>query len=149
MNRQLQGKPIIVGRAEGEALVTRKPMNFTAAFTKPKNLIPWRKSEVCDRHHELSGQRVQGRVLVFPATIGSTYTGMVLLNLFANNNGPAAMVVQNVDTLLVSGVVLADVWFGKGVPVVEYRDNDLYDSICSGDLLSVDGHTGIITCNSR
>ena len=144
MNTELHGKSIIAGRAQAQALVTQVPMNFTAAFTKLQNLPPWRRSEVQDRHHDLYQVPVKGKVLVFPAAIGSTYTGMVLLNLFYYGVGPVAMVVQNADTLMTSGVILADVWYGKGVPVVEYSGDDLYEKIRSGDLISVDGETGKI-----
>ena len=33
---------------------------------------------------------------------------------------------------LVSGVILAEVWFNSGIPVVEYREKDLYDKILTG-----------------
>lgn len=149
MIRDFKGKPIIEGQAEAEALVTLKPMNFTASFTKIQNLAPWRRAEVQDRHHDLYRQKITGKVLIFPAAIGSTYTGMVLLNLIADKVGPAAMVLQDADSLLVSGVILADVWFGKGVPVVEYQGDDLYKDVRSGDIVSVNGHTGAISWRSR
>ena len=87
----LQGRGITGKRAKGPALVTRAPMNFTAAFTKPQYLIiPWLGSQINDRHHELHKKLLQGTALVYPATIGSTGTGMVLMELMANGQGPAA-----------------------------------------------------------
>ena len=75
----LKGRGYVAGTARGRALVTRMPMNFTASFSSPVNLLPGRGSEIRDRHHDLFGRRIKGRVLVFPAAIGSTFTGMVLL----------------------------------------------------------------------
>jgi len=140
----IKGRPIVAGKGKGRALVTRSPMNFTAALTKPRNLIPSRRAEVQDRHHELYGTDLNGRVLVFPACIGSTYTGMVLLEIMYRKCAPAALIVQRADSLLVSGAVLADVWFGRGTPVVEYPGDDIFDKIKSGDGISVDGATGDI-----
>ena len=140
----LNGKPIFGGRGEGLALVTKMPMNFTAAFTKLANLLPHKRSTIQDRHHDLYKKSVKGRVLVFPAAIGSTYTGMVLLQRMYEKAAPAAMIVQRADSLLVSGTVLAEVWFGRGVPVVEYAGDDLLDKIKTGDRVSVDGQTGKI-----
>jgi hypothetical protein len=37
---QLKGKPVFGGLASGPALMTKIPMNFTASFTKPKNIFP-------------------------------------------------------------------------------------------------------------
>ena len=39
---------------------------------------------------------------------------------------------------------LANVWFGKGVPVVEYKPADLFDKIRTGDTVEVNGETGEI-----
>ena len=140
----LQGRAVVGGRGEGLALVSTMPINFTAAFTKPHNLIPSRRAEVRDRHHDLFGTNLAGRVLVFPACIGSTFTGMILMQLMSEDKAPAAIVVQNADSLLVSGAVLAQVWFKKGVPIVEYSAVDLFDRIRTGDRAVVDGETGAI-----
>ena len=140
----LQGRAVVGGRGEGLALVSTMPINFTAAFTKPHNLLPSRRAEVRDRHHDLFGTNLAGRVLVFPACIGSTFTGMILMQLISEDKAPAAIVVQNADSLLVSGAVLAQVWFKKGVPIVEYSAVDLFDRIRTGDRAVVDGETGAI-----
>ena len=58
----LQGKTVIPGSAEGPALVTRQPINFTASFSKPINLIPSRRSQITDRHHELCGKLIRHRL---------------------------------------------------------------------------------------
>ena len=138
----LQGRSVTGGKASGRALVTRMPMNFTAALTKTQNLI--RRARVQDRHHELYREDLQGRVLVIPSCIGSTYTGMVLLELMFRRAAPAAIVVQQADSLLVSGVVLAEVWFDRGIPVVEYSGEDLFAAITTGDRVEIDGDRGEI-----
>jgi predicted aconitase with swiveling domain len=67
---------------------------------------------------------------------------MVLMELMYSGCAPAAMIVQKADSLLISGPVLAEVWFGRGVPVVEYPGDDLFLHIRTGDPVSVDGNTG-------
>ena len=141
----LQGKGLVRGRGRGPALVTRQPINFTAALTKVPNMLPSRRAEICDRHHELHGRNVAGQVLVFPSCIGSTHTGLVLLELVARGTGPAGMLVQAGDSLLVSGVVLSDVWFDRVIPIVEYAGPDLFDRIADGLTVELDGTTGTIT----
>jgi len=69
-----KGDPVVDGRAEGAALVTRYPINFSAAFSKPANLLPGRRSEIQDRHHDLFGHKIKGKILVFPAK-GVLYVG--------------------------------------------------------------------------
>ena len=140
----LKGNPIVRGRASGPAVVTRMPMNFTASFTKPKNLIPAWMALVQDHKHELFNKNLRGTVLVYPATIGSTYTGMILLEGMCRGVSPAAIIVQNADPLMVSGSILADVWFGKGIPVVEYPGEDIFAKIKTGSHVEVNGDSGVI-----
>ena len=142
--KKLKGKGIIGGIARGKAQVTRMPMNFTASFTKLANLLPGRRSQVQDRHHELFKKDIKGSIFVYPATIGSAYTGMILLELMYRGCAPAAIIVQNADSLMVSGSVLADVWYGKGIPVVEYAGDDLFTVIQDGSTVEVDGASGEI-----
>ena len=140
----LQGNPVIKGKARGPAMVTKMPMNFTASFTKPKNLIPAWRSLVQDSNHDLYNKNIRKTVFVYPATIGSTYTGMVLLELMYRGVAPAAIIVQNADPLMVAGPILAEVWFEKGIPVVEYPNEDIFDTIKTGDQVEVNGETGEI-----
>ena len=116
----LQGKPFVGGHGKGRAMVTRMPMNFTAAHTKPANLVPGWLSRVHDRHHDLYKKKIKGAVLVFPACIGSTYTGMVLLELMYRRTGPAAIIVQEADSLLVSG----QMHFGHSFPALVHPVNE-------------------------
>jgi predicted aconitase with swiveling domain len=129
---------------KGRALVSRMPLNVTASFTKLANLFPGRGAQVRDRHHDLYGEKLNGKVLVFPSCIGSTYTGLLLLELIKGGEAPVAMVVQQADSLLVSGLVLAEVWFGQKVPLVQYESNDLFEAISSGDEIEVDADNGSI-----
>ena len=140
----LQGRPVVGGEGQGEALVTRMPLNFTASFSKPGNILKSRRGAIMDRHHELFKHNVKGRVLVFPACIGSTFTGMLLLQVLEDGAAPAAMVVQEADSLLVSGPLLGCAWFNHSFPVVEYKGNDLFTRIRTGDQVKVDGGTGSI-----
>jgi predicted aconitase with swiveling domain len=141
---KLQGRPVVGGKAEGKALVTRMPVNFTASFSKPGNILASRRGVILDRHHELFKQDVKGRVLVFPACIGSTFTGMMLLQVIDDGAAPAAIVVQQTDSLLVSGPILGRAWLGHSFPIVEYRGDDLFERIRTGDRVEVDGDSGEI-----
>ncbi len=138
------GNPILKGQATGPALFTDKAFNFTAAFTKPENLLPGGKAIVRDRHHPWFKTNVKDKVLFIPTAIGSTHTGLVLLDLVRLGKGPAAMVVDSADSLLVSGVVLSEVWYGISIPIVEYPTQELASIVHDGMQVSVDGDTGEI-----
>ncbi len=138
------GHPVLKGQATGPALFTDKAFNFTAAFTKPENLLSSKKAEVRDRHHPWFKTNVHNKVLFIPTAIGSTHTGLVLLDLVRLGKGPAAMVVDAADSLLVSGIVLSEVWYGRAIPIVEYPTQELADIVEDGMTVTVDGDTGEI-----
>jgi len=141
---EVQGKTIVKGYGKGPAMFTDQPVNFTAAFTKTSNLLPWKKAEFNDRHHPWFKKNVKGKVLVVPAAIGSTHTGLVLLDLTKDQNGPAAIIIEHPDPLLVSGVLLSEVWYEKTMPIVQYPIGELMSNSKDGDLIEVDGETGTI-----
>jgi predicted aconitase with swiveling domain len=64
------------------------------------------------------------------------------LGLKARNK---AIIVQNADPLLAAGSRLADVWFAKGIPIVDYPNEDIFDKIKTGAQVEVNGDTGEIT----
>src|SRR5579871_1789620 len=146
---RLSGRPGAGGRGVGPALVTRSPINFTAALTKLGNVPKARRAELRDPHHPLFGRSIDGCVLVFPSCIGSTHTGLVLLDLLSRGHGPVGLIVQRLDSLLVSGIVLAEVWFDRGVPIVEYPGADIFERIADGDIVEVDGTSGTIGVRRR
>ena len=83
--REFKGRSITGGKASGPAMTTTQAINFTGAMCKPANLIPGRKAEIRDDHHELFGRNVRGKVLVFPSAVGSTHTGLVILDLVSRH----------------------------------------------------------------
>ena len=139
----LTGKSIIDGQASGPALISRQPFNFTAALTKPVNVLRHKRSEIGDKHHDLCGEDVKGKVMILPSCIGSTHTGLVLLDLVSRETGPAAVIVGTADSLLVSGVILSEVWFDRSIPIVELHDDKLFELAENGDIITV--NDGVIT----
>jgi predicted aconitase with swiveling domain len=140
--RSFTGKPVLGGQAKGPALFTDQAVNFTAGFTKPQNLLPWKRSQFCDRHHPWCGEDLKGKVVFLPACIGSTHTGLVVLDLVRLGIGPAAIVVEDADPLLVSGAVLSEVWYGRGMPIVSCHIAQFAAAIKTGTIAEVNGDTG-------
>jgi predicted aconitase with swiveling domain len=141
---KFQGKPILKGVARGPLLGTDVPVNFVAAFTKIPNLLSSKRAEVRDRRHPWFKTSIKGKVIVLPTCIGSTYTGLVLLDMVRMENGPAAIVVDHADTLLISGIILSDVWYSKAIPVIECPTEPIRACIKDGQMVEVDGDTGEI-----
>ncbi len=89
----------------------------------------------CVRHPQ-HGATIGGRVLVMPGTRGSTSGTGVLAESLRLGTGPAAIVVAGADVPIVTSVPVADLLYGRSIPVV-LLDGATYDSIETGDELAI------------
>ena len=110
------------GKALGEAIVSRSPIGFYGGID-PKTGV------VIEKGHELEGQCVKGKILVFPQGKGSTVGSYVIYGLKKNGVAPAAIVNQETETIVATGVILA------GIPCVDKID---ISKVNTGDKLRVD-----------
>lgn len=118
----MKGRMINPGKARGEAIVSRAPMSFYGGID-PKTGI------VIEKGHELEGQCVKDKILVFPQGKGSTVGSYVIYGLKKNGVAPVAIVNKETETIVATGVILA------GIPCVDKID---IDKIKTGDRLKVD-----------
>ena len=120
------------GVGEGEALVSKDTICFY--MTEPKTGI------VRERGHQLEGKTVTGKVLVFPSGKASSAVQMDgLVKLLLNKKAPAAMIVKDVEPVLVGTAVLTK------VPLVDRLERDPFETIHTGDFVKVDADRGMVT----
>lgn len=124
----MKGRMISPGKAEGEAIVSKEPMSFYGGID-PKTGV------VIEKGHELEGQNVKGKVLVFPQGKGSTVGSYVIYGLKKNGVAPAAIVNKETETIVATGVILA------GIPCVDQID---IDKISTGKKIAVDADSGTV-----
>lgn len=128
----IQCKGILPGKAKGRALVMRDPISFQGEIDEAGNIVV--------RGHAYVGENVAGKVLIYPEAKGSSGGCMMLRLLARRGKKPAAIVnTRNLDPNLVEGAILAD------VPMLCFPQRDPYEIISTGDLVEVDGVTGVLT----
>jgi len=111
------------GNAEGEALVTRQRISFWGGVNPLEG-------KIIERRHELVGQSIKDRVLVFPSGKGSSgWTGVFVAACMLGHR-PKAIVNVEVDPIVVSAAVTAD------VPMVLVSKSDM-ERLKTGDYLRV------------
>jgi len=118
----MRGRMISPGKAEGEAIVSKEPIGFYGG-------IDAKTGVVIEKGHELEGQSVKGKILVFPQGKGSTVGSYVIYGLKKNGVAPSAIVNQETETIVATGVILA------GIPCVDKID---INKIKTGDRLKLD-----------
>lgn len=133
---ELRGRGIVPGVIEAEALVTRDPISGFGG-------IDVATGTVIEPRHELFGVCFTGKVLVFPGAKGSSGWSGFFQSTRLMGTAPAAMVFNVITTKAVLGAIVTRI-----PTVVEASPNPL-DTIRTGDLLRVDGDSGVITLLHR
>jgi len=123
---KLNGRTIYKGTAEGEALVTRMGISFFGGVDPDTGVI-------VERGHELEGQSIAGKVLVFPSGKGSTVGSYTLYRLKHNGLAPAAIVNTECETITAVGCIIAE------IPCVDQIE---IEKIETGAMVIVDGERG-------
>ena len=127
---------IIGGYGEGEALVSHEPICFY--LTDPKTGV------VRERSHELAGKNLAGKVLVFPSGKASSVVQIDgLFKLASHNVAPKALIVKNVETVLVVSAFIAK------VPLVDRLEKDPFQIIRTGDFVKVDAEKCRVTITRK
>jgi hypothetical protein len=124
----MKGRMINPGKATAEALVSREPVGFYGSID-PKT------GKVREKGHELEGQCITGKVLVFPCGKGSTVGSYVIYGLAKYGTAPAAIINKETETIVATGVILADIPCVDGIDI---------DKIKTGDRLKVDAGKGTV-----
>ena len=99
---QLVGRLISKGKAEGEALVTSQPISFYGGVDPNTGVI-------IEKGHELQGQSVKGKILVFPQGKGSTVGSYTLYRLKKNGVAPAGMINRECETIIAVGAIISEI----------------------------------------
>ena len=124
----MKGRTIYPGVVEGEAIVSKEAIGFYGG-------IDAKTGDVIEKGHELEGQNVKDKILVFPMGKGSTVGSYVIYGLKKNGVAPKAIVNKETETIVATGAILA------GIPCVDGID---IDQIKSGDKLKVNADEGIV-----
>ncbi len=126
---QLKGRIIFKGKAEGEALVTSMPISFYGGVDPNTGVV-------LEKGHELQGQSIAGKVLVFPQGKGSTVGSYTLYRMKKNGTAPAAMINRETETIVAVGAIISEIPFVDKVDVSKIK---------TGTKITVDNDTVSIT----
>ena len=132
----IRGRCVVAGRAEGEALVTTQTISGWGGINE-------RDGAIIERRHELVGQSFAGKILVFPGAKGSSGWSAFFHMTRINGVAPAAMLFTRMTTKMALGAVVTR------VPSMTDFDHDVFDSIRTGDWVSVDAEAGEIRVTRR
>lgn len=125
---KLHGRKIYQGQAAGETLVTHMGISFFGGVDPESGVI-------VEKGHQLEGQSIAGKVLVFPSGKGSTVGSYTLYRLKLAGKAPAAIVNAECETITAVGCIIAE------IPCI---DQIAIQQVPDGRRVLVDGELGWI-----
>ncbi len=99
---QLKGRLISKGKGEGQALVTIQPISFYGGVDPNTGIV-------IEKGHELQGQSVKDKILVFPTGKGSTVGSYTLYRMKKNGMAPAGMINKECETVVAVGAIISEI----------------------------------------
>ncbi|MCW4001973.1 MAG: DUF126 domain-containing protein [Candidatus Bathyarchaeota archaeon] len=115
---ELEGRVISKGVAKGEAIITTQPISFYGG-------VDPNTSEVIEKGHELQGQKVKGKILVFPNGKGSTVGSYTLYRMKKNGVAPAGIVNKECETVVAVGAIISEIPCVDGIDISKIRNGDI------------------------
>ena len=125
---KLLGRKIYPGSVQGQALVTRMGISFFGGVDPETGVI-------LENGHELAGQSIAGKILVFPTGKGSTVGSYTLYRLKKAGKAPLAILNAECETITAVGCIIAE------IPCVDQVD---IRQIHAGDWLVIDAAVGTV-----
>jgi predicted aconitase with swiveling domain len=126
----IEGRPIVAGDAEGEALVTGEPLSFWGGFD-------FKTGKIIDRYHPLAGVCATACILALPFSKGSSTTTAVLLEAVRAGTAPAAILTTGVDAFFALASIVANEMYGRSFPVIALAAGDV-EHLATGRWIRVD-----------
>lgn len=125
---KLTGRTIFPGQTSGQALVSRMGISFYGGVEPETGVIT-------EAGHDLEGQSIAGKVLVFPGGKGSTVGSYILYRLKHNGHAPAAIINAECETITAVGCIISE------IPCIDQVE---IDKIRTGMDLNVDAENGLV-----
>ena len=145
MTTIFKGRALIMGAAEGEAVVSREGFNAYASFYN--SLSAGSKSAVCadSGNQDTYNNDLTGKILCIPNSIGSTSAGAVWQRIASLGIAPKAVIFsQIIDSLSAGGLLVADIWIGKSIFVIDKLGDEFLEVVQDGNWIEIEDDGSVV-----
>ena len=121
---------VACGHASGPALATRDAISFLGNVDAKTGIV-------VDPAHELHGQCIAGKVLIFPGGKGSTVGSYVIYQLKKRGLAPVAMINIRSEPIVAVGAIIS------GIPLVDRLPEEILQ-VKNGTFVEVDADQELV-----
>lgn len=87
---------------EGEILSTDEPISFLGGIDPVSG-------EVIEENHDIKGEEITDKVLIFPKGKGSTVGSYVIYQLKKNKKAPLAIINEEAEPIVAVGAIISEI----------------------------------------
>ncbi len=134
-----QGRPLLPGDLEGEALVSHQPFNTTGSYLENMFAGVTDSAPCTDADNpEIYQMNLANCILCTSSTIGSTLGGAAFMGVKELGVGPQALLLsKHIDSVAASGLFMEDIWNGKRIITIDLLGDEFLESVNTGDPIKV------------
>lgn len=139
MAKSFKGRPVIAGKLEGEALVSKQPFNTTASYFTNMFAGNTENAPCTDANNkELYQKDLSGAIICTPQTVGSTMGAGAIMGMNLLEVGFKAMLFSShIDSIAACGLIIDDVWNERKVITVDLLGDEFMETVKNGDSISI------------
>ena len=139
MAKTFKGRPIVPGKLEGEALVSKQPFNTTASYFENMFAGNTETAPCTDANNkELYKKDLKGAIICTPQTVGSTMGAGAIMGMNLLGVGFKAMLFSShVDSIAAGGLIMDDIWNDRRVITIDLLGDDFLNTVKTGDPITI------------
>ena len=111
---------------KNEVLYSKIPLSFWGGIDPESGIV-------IDQTHPLHGKCVTNKILCIPRGRGSCTGSQVMLEMILNGTGPRSIILQDVDSIIATGVIIAEEFFTEKdytcIPSIYAVGNEVFNSL--------------------
>ena len=134
-----KGRPLLAGNLTGNATATKGPFNTTGSYLENMFAGNGTSAPCTDPNNkEMYGKDLNGAILCFTTTVGSTLGGAALMGVNDLGVGPKAMLYsEHIDSVSLAGLLMDDIWNDRRVIVIDQLGDEFLDNVKNDDPISI------------
>jgi predicted aconitase with swiveling domain len=134
-----QGRPIVPGKLDGKATVSKQPFNTTSSYMENVWAGNTKTAPCTDQDNkDLYKKDMTGILLCTSQCIGSSMGGGCFMAVAGMDLAPKALLFsRHIDSVTASGVLMADIWQKKPILCVDLLGEEFLEAVKTGDPIAV------------
>ncbi len=139
MAKTFKGRPLLPGKLEGKALVSKQAFNTSASYLE--NMFAGRTdSAPCTdaNNKELFKKDLAGAIICTTQTVGSTMGAGCIMGMNDLGVGAKAFLFSShIDSIAAGGLIIDDVWYDRRVITIDLLGDEFLEAVNTGDPIAI------------